>query len=69
MCHRTAGQLLLEPTRKSGELFIVRGVGVTSELGRWLRAEMDRRGLGQNQAALATGVAQATISDVINKKL
>ncbi len=38
-----------------------------NELGAWLRAELRRRGLTQNQAAVYAGVGQATISDMLTK--
>lgn len=38
-----------------------------SELGKWLRDQIDRRGLTLNAAAVYAGVGAATISDIINK--
>jgi transcriptional regulator with XRE-family HTH domain len=39
----------------------------TSELARWLRRELQQRGLTQNQAAVYAGVAPATLSEVLNR--
>lgn len=36
-------------------------------LGRWLRRELDRNGLTQNEAAVYAGVASATLSEILNK--
>ncbi len=36
-------------------------------LGRWLRRELNRNGLTQNQAAVYAGVASATLSEILNK--
>jgi transcriptional regulator with XRE-family HTH domain len=38
-----------------------------SELAAWLRSELRRRELTQNQVAVYAGVGQATISDILNK--
>ena len=38
-----------------------------SNLGAWLREELRKRGLTQNETAVYAGVGQATISDVLNK--
>ena len=38
-----------------------------SDLGKWLREQIERRGLTQNAAAVYSGVGPATISDIINK--
>ncbi|MGD8737152.1 MAG: helix-turn-helix transcriptional regulator [Anaerolineae bacterium] len=39
-----------------------------SKLGRWLRMELQERGLTQSQAAVHAGVGQATISGILNKE-
>ncbi len=36
-------------------------------LGRWLRRELNRNGLTQNEAAVYAGVASATLSEILNK--
>jgi transcriptional regulator with XRE-family HTH domain len=36
-------------------------------LGRWLRHELNRNGLTQNEAAVYAGVASATLSEILNK--
>jgi transcriptional regulator with XRE-family HTH domain len=38
-----------------------------SELGRWLRQQLKERDLTQSEAAVYSGVGQATLSDIINK--
>jgi transcriptional regulator with XRE-family HTH domain len=38
-----------------------------SELGLWLREQLDSRGLTQTEAAVYAGVGQATISDILSK--
>jgi transcriptional regulator with XRE-family HTH domain len=38
-----------------------------TELGAWLRAQLNKRGLTQNAAAVHGGVGQATISDILTK--
>ncbi len=38
-----------------------------TELGVWLRAQLNNRGLTQNAAAVHAGVGQATISDILTK--
>jgi transcriptional regulator with XRE-family HTH domain len=42
-------------------------VATTTELARWLRRELQQRGLTQNQAAVYAGVAPATLSEVLNR--
>ena len=39
----------------------------TTALGRWLRRELNRNGLTQNEAAVYAGVASATLSEILNK--
>jgi transcriptional regulator with XRE-family HTH domain len=39
----------------------------TTALGRWLRRELTRNGLTQNEAAVYAGVASATLSEILNK--
>ena len=39
----------------------------TTALGRWLRHELNRNGLTQNEAAFHAGVASATLSEILNK--
>jgi transcriptional regulator with XRE-family HTH domain len=38
-----------------------------TDLSRWLQTELRERGLSQNAAAVHAGVAQATLSDMLNK--
>jgi transcriptional regulator with XRE-family HTH domain len=38
-----------------------------TELGAWLRAQLNKRRLTQNAAAVHAGVGQATISDILTK--
>jgi transcriptional regulator with XRE-family HTH domain len=38
-----------------------------TELGVWLRIQLNKRGLTQNAAAVHAGVGQATISDILTK--
>ena len=42
-------------------------MGATTALGRWLRRELSRNGLTQNEAAVYAGVASATLSEILNK--
>ena len=42
-------------------------MSATSALGRWLRRELNRNGLTQNEAAVYAGVASATLSEILNK--
>lgn len=39
-----------------------------TDLARWIRRELQKRGLTQNQAAVYAGVAPATISEILNKE-
>jgi transcriptional regulator with XRE-family HTH domain len=39
-----------------------------TELGVWLRAQLNHQGLTQNAAAVHAGVGQATISDILTKE-
>jgi transcriptional regulator with XRE-family HTH domain len=40
----------------------------TTDLARWIRRELQKRELTQNQAAVYAGVAPATISEILNKE-
>jgi transcriptional regulator with XRE-family HTH domain len=42
-------------------------MSATTALGRWLRRELNRNGLTQNEAAVYAGVASATLSEILNK--
>jgi transcriptional regulator with XRE-family HTH domain len=40
---------------------------IMNELAKWLRGELERRGLTQLQAGVQAGVSQGTISDMLTK--